>query len=636
MSSISPERQIQLLQALKNAGGMTEDEFNLKVAALRGQSSLTPPPQQSGGNRKPQGGGGRSKRPTYNPDLATAPYRFVPYEKNNILLAEQAAMEPIDEPKDNGLSAEITLLWTAETPILIGKQDKQDNQDKPAEGQSKMTVVTPLKLVDEEARSYILPGSSLRGMVRSVAEIIGGARLWPVQGDRLFGLRDFTHESYASNATRYPLSDVRQLKAGWLTRGKDEKGNDIWWLAPVGEWFVFEPDDATNFTTKKLRQKYQDADMIRRGDIDFSDETRKRFSLAGERYGKKLVRMESNGDIGGHRVFSGRAPSGKKLEYVFSDAAPGGPHLLKPESWKRFMRLHADEVDGRLKPRDSLAEVMKTLKAGGRAPVFFVGVPESQEPETFAMGLTRLFKVPHAWTFEQVLENSGAGQPKVEGDAEKGYYLAEKSMIDMLFGHVYEPDGEAPELRGRQSPAGLARKGRISFSLGMIQNPEDVADIAAQETIMMGPRPSFAPFYLKGGIKDYSSADTPVIAGRKRYPAQYPAGEVDVLADIRVRLKGQIDAFVDANKRREQPKPDVKTSLKFLAAKPGKQLRFESRVRLFNVTPAELGLALSALTLGGKHDRLRHMIGRAKPFGAGQLKLEIKALALAENKPGAI
>ena len=60
-------------------------------------------------------------------------------------------------------------------------------------------------------------------------------------------------------------------------------------------------------------------------------------------------------------------------------------------------------------------------------------------------------------------------------------------------------------------------------------------------------------------------------------------------------------------------------------------MRFESCIRLFNVTAVELGAVLWALTFGGKPDKYRHMIGRAKSFGAGQVRVAAAKLCVEPN-----
>ena len=151
---------------------------------------------------------------------------------------------------------------------------------------------------------------------------------------------------------------------------------------------------------------------------------------------------------------------------------------------------------------------------------------------------------------------------------------------------------------------------------------------------MMGARPSFAPFYLRGPFKDYSHPDAK-LAGRKRYLPRYPRERLaDARAEIVNRLEKQ-ERALHASSGRGDLNEDVITRLAFLIPKNGPELRFKNRIRLFNVTAAEIGLVLWVLTHGGpRHDpeqRLRHMIGRGKPFGAGQMRIETARLAVERN-----
>ena len=54
-------------------------------------------------------------------------------------------------------------------------------------------------------------------------------------------------------------------------------------------------------------------------------------------------------------------------------------------------------------------------------------------------------------------------------------------------------------------------------------------------------------------------------------------------------------------------------------------MRFSSRIRLHNVTAEEIGLVLYALGHGGDPKKpYRHQIGRAKPYGAGEVARRLR------------
>jgi hypothetical protein len=167
----------------------------------------------------------------------------------------------------------------------------------------------------------------------------------------------------------------------------------------------------------------------------------------------------------------------------------------------------------------------------------------------------------------------------------------------------------------------VARKGKLAFSFGKFTTP-----VQRQQqptvTVMMGPRASFAPFYLEGTFKDYSDKNVR-LAGRKRYLPRYRDKRELAWSDIQGRLKQQHEIAPPGDK--------IRTALHFLEPVSGTEIRFRSTIRLHNVTKAEIGAVLWALTHGGKSAEYRHMLGRAKAFGAGQIRVDAAHLSLRPN-----
>lgn len=107
---------------------------------------------------------------------------------------------------------------------------------------------------------------------------------------------------------------------------------------------------------------------------------------------------------------------------------------------------------------------------------------------------------------------------------------------------------------------------------------------------MGAPKPSFAPFYLVGPEKDYSASipkGWPQLAGRKRYIARFRAGVDDPTTPLRQALDGQ----------KGDGSAATQSDLQFLA--PIDDAEFVGRIRPHNVSPAELGAVLWAITFGG-------------------------------------
>lgn len=643
MTLTNAEKRRQL-DALLRAGVIDQKNYDQRLAALeRSAASPSAAPTSRDAGRD---GARRPSQRMSAEGYVKAPYRFAPYDSNVMIAAEKAALRPIDEPKPDGLCAELVVRWEAEGPLLIG----QENHG----------VVTPMRWPG--GGGFFIPGSTLRGAIRSVCEIIGAGRLAKahVNLKQAFALRDFTHQAYSNAAEdvetqhRFPLARLDALKAGWLKLRAGAAPSDArtdeamlearFEIEPAPDWHRIEADtlwsferprgkarDAKEFTKLSLIEKYAALGLTKTDQGVRTPATflgPRRFARDGS--GEKLVRRDERGSITGCYAFSGPSPSGKRYEYVI-EVAPGASAdgvALRDDIWKRFVRAHSRTVKERLKPDGAWKDIPAMFRADPtlRLPVFYVGDLDTQDPDSFAFGLTRLFKVPHVHSLEQVLDASGVKDPV---DASGRVDLDQLDIVDALFGYVYET-GEKTAI----DPATIARKGRIAFSPAELRGGKPVLSEPVA-TVMMAPRSSFAPFYLTGLYKDYSAPGAPpAIAGRKRYPVRQLPGQNAETAfeSVRTRLEDQIAAIRRMNPRGEGPNDDVVTKLRFLLPQQGSaNLTFESRIRLFNVTPVELGLVVDAVTLGA-NGKLRHAVGRAKPFGAGQIKATIADLRVETNR----
>ncbi len=607
-------------------------------------------------------------RPDHS-DAASAPYRFVPYNAAAIAPAQPDVVDRGDhgrpniaKPLPDGLCARIRLSWVAETPLLIGAQEEEG------------APVTPVRLGSGERAAFIIPGASIRGAVRAVAEIAAAARLSQVNRNRLFALRDFNHaalrgDAAPAGAAQFPVSVADKIKAGWLSVREDfQKGfarlgkdlaaegrlNDAFQIAPCA-WHSVEadaigvmgevpwdwrqlppradkPSDGHAFSRLPLLVKYKVTGATRQGRMAPASREYG-FRAAAENSGpRNRVEPDPQGQIRGHLVFSGPAPAGKRYEYVL-EAPHAAPILVTSESMLRFRALNSQAVDDKLKPLAGWDLALEAMVADPttRIPVFYVGDLVTQPTggaNAFFFGLTRFFKVPHRWAFGDVLNASGVKE-------QVGPYTPrELDMVEALFGFVREPE----QADATTPPDQLALRGRVAFSAALLAPGHQAKVGAPIATVMVGPKPSFAPFYLAPdarGFRDYSAETVPRIAGRKRYPPRHPdATPADALPAIAAKLRRQIENVTEVQRGRP-PDPKMLSHLCFLLpSQDGAELRFTSEVRLTNVTKEELGLVLWALTFGGgeRGGACRHMLGHAKPFGAGQMRLVIDELRVTWNR----
>jgi len=277
----------------------------------------------------------------------------------------------------------------------------------------------------------------------------------------------------------------------------------------------------------------------------------------------------------------------------FLDRAGQQPVPLAPATWTEFEDNNCVPSANRKKPAGAWEGFEPSYKAGGRVPVFFVGRLSSEANPEFSFGLTRLYRKPHKFSIGQVLLRQAAAH-KWDGTPD---------FAEHLFGYVHEPDKAV-----FTAPAEVSRRGRIA--VGFATAPHGAfrlwPDGGQITTVMGAPKASYAPFYLSGPEKDWSS-DQSGMAGRKRYLVR-DLGQGGDFGPIARALEGQAAGTGDTQSR-----------LRFITPTDATKSRLTGTIRLTHVSRAEIGAVLWAIGLGGDA-QARHQIGRAKAFGAGQVR----------------
>jgi hypothetical protein len=130
--------------------------------------------------------------------MTTAGFRFIPVDPHIVEPPVRFDQLDLSKPLPNGsVSGSLRITWTAETPVCIG-----DGGDP----------VRPIQI----GGAYVLPGASLRGMVRAVAEIATFSHLGHINAARHYGVRTYDFDDMPPAPQRHRPQD---LKAGWLKYG---------------------------------------------------------------------------------------------------------------------------------------------------------------------------------------------------------------------------------------------------------------------------------------------------------------------------------------------------------------------------------------------------------------------------------
>jgi CRISPR-associated protein (TIGR03986 family) len=578
--------------------------------------------------------------------LLTSPFRFVPLNDVVVPPEEAARRCRLDRPLPGGFSGRIRVTWAAETPLLIGEERFETVRLRTG-GNGSAEVSGPMRLGPDGP--YVIPGATLRGCLRTAVEIVASGRLSQINAHHRYGLRDFDHPRVRwidEQGEEQSLLD--RVRAGWLLRKTDGTGYEI---VPCADWKTIAIADLpgrgrrneyqwrSDWLILEIDKRYATVGYkVSRGRIpviEFNNDVVREFVRNPKEAGPGELILKPGGDIRGTLVFSNKSPSTpgpekirlmeqqrqqgqpKKREYVFIDELHAETFAVPEKAWRRFELINSKPGKNEAVPDGSWAALKPSLDAdGGRIPVFFIGDHENENQ--FQFGLTRFFKVAHEFSVGEMRDRDAAHKRQPVDDAA----LLDTDFVENLFGYVFEKDEvfRDPEAAGgATAPRDVARKGRIAFGFATLMTPAtQVQETELYETVMSAPRASYAPFYLRGRFKDYSASESDTrLAGRKRYLVRFDRnGLRRADAQIGERLRNQIT-------RLEKVNDNILSRLRLLKPKAaGTDMVFTGDIRLHNVTAAEIGAVLWALTHGGDPDKCyRHLIGRAKPFGAGQVRV---------------
>jgi RAMP superfamily len=598
-----------------------------RVRALLGAARSPEPPRRGPPSRRPAG-----RRPPPEPNDLSAPYRFVSLNETVAFAEPEVVRCGLDVPLPGGFCGLIEVTWAAETPILIGAR-RRAGQDNPE-------VDGPVRLGPNGP--YVIPGATIRGLLRATCEIIAHGRLSQVNRHHRYAVRDFTHPLFAGEDR--PTWDT--LHSGWLRRrqasdGEAPPGCSDHVLTPCQKHLIrirslpdrFNGGQPTgngsfhrDWLNKGLMQRYEAAGQVvqagRRPVFDFATASRQHRFVLDPLHAEHVV-PDPAGPISGFFVFAGRSPTlrgvdpakldeqerqprqgdQKKREYIFVDDPAVRPVPVTEDAFRRFELAHTKPSRNKREPDGSYETLHPTLAAGGRIPVFYIGDLAEQDGN-FSIGLTRLFKRGHRWSVADKLA-------KETTHALSGPTGFRPDMVEALFGYVYEPDELGLDPAASTPPGDTARKARAAFGFATLQG--GAREAAPLSTVMMAPRASYAPFYLRGACKDWSD-DGARLAGRKRYFPRFPAAAAPEAGRgaARTEVYSLLRSWT-GNANRETQSHLVYLEPTTEAA----ELTFCGTIRLHNVSAVEIGMLLLVLTHGGDPPKpYRHMIGGRPPAPA--------------------
>ncbi len=577
--------------------------------------------------RKPAPPAGRSPHqgsppPGARPDIA-APYAFVPLNRH-VYCPPWRDRVSMDVPFSDGLSGTLAIEVEAVTPLFVGAHTLRPGTKDSPNDKARFTVD------GQSDGTPAIPGTSLKGAIRSVIEIAAFGRIGPRMDDLKFSMRDLHNPQ---DYLQYMTEDYRPTsKAGWL---RVHPGTGDWLLAPCDYSVARQTDLETYYKDtfggsadlgrkQTAREKYLMAWRNSPLSVQFDpDAWRARDDWAKNRV---LSRADNigRGATQGTIVFTGqpqdregkRAQRGqsrpKQVDFIFHSRS-GGTLPVPPRVREDFESVHRDP--NTRKPNKEWDWWRARLYRGEEVPVFWL---DDGRGGVRAMGLAMMFRLAYRHSTrdfagqESARPESDCGR-KLQAAGDKGTDRAERQegeppdLADLMFGTVNDA-------------AGLSLKGRVRFTLATQAAPGDRADEQPVEVPLLSPKAGFYPAYV---------TQQEVVAGQplrvpRRYSEQwklgYP-GYTTYMADG-ATIRGWKRYPVSRTPRQATlPEPyNGQVLTRFTPV--GRGATFRGTVHVHNLQPAELGALAWALTWGFD-DRLCHALGGVKPFGYGAARIRI-------------
>jgi len=480
----------------------------------------------------------------------SAPYNFVPLSRF-ILRPDWAEQANHDHPFADGLSGELSFTLRAHTPLCVGGAQSASSPEAPGQ----------VHFYRTPDGVPAIPGSSLKGMLRSVTEIATFGHFRQVE-DRRLGVRDF------SKSGNFYFDYIKEPQAGWLTY---RDGN--WLLTPCK--FVrlhqqalidqFEIDEATWVKNNTVVDRYTLIGGLK--SVKFSQEPHKDHPTG-------IATALGYGEFDGTVVVSGQPgphfkanKSAKKWEYVFyqpSKEVPVSADLLAD-----FQFIHGESAEWAYWRKQ-----LGSLSSG--VPVFF---HRKSDGELRSLGLSMVYKV----AYEHSLHQAVAHTQSAHLDADN------LDMASLLFGHMSAGDNT------RQGDL----RGRVNIGMAFSDDPSVESRFTAP-TVLSSPKANFYPAYIRQPKNE---------------------GKYNTLMDAHAELSGWKRYPVKPMNVQTPPKGSRSTVQVQLETLPIDS-SFSGKLRFHNLRPVELGALLWSIDFGAR-DSCRHSLGTGKPYGLGQVSLQI-------------
>ena len=502
-----------------------------------------------------------------------APFNFVPLAKK-VYFPQWSNNISMDMPFRDGLSGILELKITACTPIFVSEGKNREDEDN--------IQNLPCYFSQAPDGRYFIPGTSIKGMVRNIMEIMSCGKM-ALDKNMRFAQREWNNDKL------YTIKETQgKMHCGWLCH--DEKGYfivdcgipyriahtriDGYLGEKIFDRFCKDSNFDINkevqignklFDPKQAVYKYK----LLEGKKSLENLTFQKDEYYSKEHQESRVLVASSGDINGTIVLTGQPDKwsrerkkngGKFYEFVFPTATENSRQFeLSTDEFKQYEFIYKDSPDWKF--------LVEDIENKG-VPIFF----RIENNQIKDWGLALLYKLPYENTPYDTLS----------ADHKK----ADMDLAECVFGRINEDTKDA-------------LKGRVHFSHAFSENAQLSDSVCLT---LNSPKASYYPLYVKqstgnnvtGKVISYNTYNDGEIAGWKRYVVRAKAFEHSV-------GDSKIDTTINPLKE---------------------NTTFTCKVRFHNLKRVELGALLSAITFHNTPNCF-HQIGQGKPYGFGKVSVDL-------------
>jgi CRISPR-associated protein (TIGR03986 family) len=491
-----------------------------------------------------------------------APYHFVPLSKW-VHMPDWAHLVSHDVPFKDGYSGVLEYTLTNATPLCVGGEQEQ-KKDAPS----------LVKWARDPNGKPVIPGSSLKGMIRSVLEIASFGKFAAID-DNHFSYRDISSPSYLEAVIKQ-----NNTTAAWLKYDSDK----LVWTLHNCQFAKIKHADIKQALSVNLRNdtpaiaKYAQLPLSKTIKVDIFQKTSK--TQGSVNWVKDIGQGPTHGNLVfcNARIMSSK--TAKPSDYEFSYCFYGALSAVRVDSAEinalaNNLFVSHDE--------SQVAYLQRNQHPEFGIPVF--ALLGKKDRKVNALGLAKMPRVLYRHAASD-LAQAQQGNARIS----KHYF----DMAELIFGTLREK--------------GLGLKSRVFFADATLTNDKGL--VTSKNVTLNGPKATFQAAYLEQPIaKEYQYYDgnQSKLAGWKRYITA-PKFTENVNTSDNTKVQTRIELLNPLS-------------------------QFNGKVVFHNLKQQELGALIWALQLGNELQAKQtyHGLGHGKSLGAGAVQLSLQTSKLHAN-----